>query len=193
MTSAASEWAGARARLSLADHQTLRRPGEVAISADGTGIAWSLPAAACIDPPDGARSAIWVVVGDGEPRQLTDGRGVATLPRWSPDGASLAYAADAGHAGRLSTRVQRVADRSAAELEGIPGSVEDLRWSGDGRRLLVLAADLGSDRAGSFQATRITEPGAGGRIRVSFARAASTGGSSSSTSTAALRRPGRPV
>src|SRR5262249_59840340 len=37
---------------------------------------------------------------------------------------------------------------------------EDRRWSPDGRSLLVLAADLGSDRAGAQTATKIEESGA---------------------------------
>ena len=46
------------------------------------------------------------------------------------------------------------------ELGEIPGSVEDIRWSPDSRTLLVLAADLGSDRAGAQTATKIEEAGA---------------------------------
>jgi dipeptidyl aminopeptidase/acylaminoacyl peptidase len=46
------------------------------------------------------------------------------------------------------------------ELGEIPGSVEDIHWSPDSRTLLVLAADLGSDRAGAQAATRIREAGA---------------------------------
>ncbi len=45
------------------------------------------------------------------------------------------------------------------ELGDIAGSVEDIQWSPDGSRLLVLAADLGSDRAGAQTATKITELG----------------------------------
>ena len=48
----------------------------------------------------------------------------------------------------------------ASLLGDIPGSVEDLQWSPDGGRLLVLAADLGSDRAGAQTATKIEEKGA---------------------------------
>jgi dipeptidyl aminopeptidase/acylaminoacyl peptidase len=76
------------------------------------------------------------------------------LPRFSPDGSRLAFASDCGHVGRLSLRVD---DR---ELGEIPGSVEDIHWSPDGARLLVLAADLGADRAGAQSATKIQEAGA---------------------------------
>ena len=43
----------------------------------------------------------------------------------------------------------------AAPCGGIAGSCEEMSWSADGRRLLVLAADPGSDRAGALTATRI--------------------------------------
>ena len=46
------------------------------------------------------------------------------------------------------------------ELGEIAGSVEDIQWAPDSRTLLVLAADLGSDRAGAQTATKIKEAGA---------------------------------
>src|SRR5262249_52175068 len=76
------------------------------------------------------------------------------LPRFSPDGSRLACASDLGHEGRMSLRVD------GEELGSIAGSVEDIVWSPDGARLLVLAADLGSDRAGANSATKIRETGA---------------------------------
>ena len=42
----------------------------------------------------------------------------------------------------------------------ITGSVEEICWSPDGSRLLVLAADIGADRAGADSATKIQEAGA---------------------------------
>src|SRR5205085_259879 len=76
-------------------------------------------------------------------------------PRFSPDGGALAYSSDEGHAGRMSVRL-----RGRGELGSIAGSVEDIRWAPDGSSLLVLAADLGSDRAGAQTATKIEEQGA---------------------------------
>jgi dipeptidyl aminopeptidase/acylaminoacyl peptidase len=48
----------------------------------------------------------------------------------------------------------------ATPIGEIPGSVEDIAWSPEGDSLLVLAADLGSDRAGAQTATKISEQGA---------------------------------
>src|SRR5690348_16177935 len=124
------------------------RPGEVALSADGTRIA------AAVQPSfrekgERMETRLWVGDADGE---LTEGE-VGSLPRFSPDGR-LAYASDKGHDGRLSLWVD------GAELGEIPGSVEDIQWSPDGSRLLVLAADIGADRAGADTATKVKEAGA---------------------------------
>jgi dipeptidyl aminopeptidase/acylaminoacyl peptidase len=128
----------------------LLRPGEVALSADGSRIAFSV---ARVYREQGKRieSRLWVGDVDGELRAGEEG----SLPSFSPDGSRLAYASDQGHEGRLSLWVD------GAELGEIPGSVEDIHWSPDGARLLVLAADLGADRAGADTATKIQEAGAG--------------------------------
>ena len=93
---------------------------------------------------------LWTGEVDGELREGEPG----ALPRFSPDGSRLAYAADRGHEGRLSLWVD------GAELGEIPGSVEEICWSPDGASLLVLAADIGADRAGAQSATKIAEAGA---------------------------------
>ncbi len=136
----------------------LRIPLEVAVSPDGARIAFPLAAAY---RGDAARTAIWAAPVDGsdEPRRLTWAAGEAALPRWSPDGGALAFASDRDHAGRMSLFVLRSGPGDAEPLGDIAGSVEDVRWSGDGRELLVLAADVGSDRAGIQAATRIEEVG----------------------------------
>jgi dipeptidyl aminopeptidase/acylaminoacyl peptidase len=50
-------------------------------------------------------------------------------------------------------------DDEPRELGGIPGSVEDVSWAPDGSSLLVLAADLGADKAGAQSATKVREAG----------------------------------
>jgi len=127
----------------------LLQPGEVALSADGSRIAFSVTRA-YREQGKRIETRLWVGDVDGELREGEAG----SLPSFSPDGARLAYASDRGHEGRQSLWVD------GAELGQIPGSVEDIRWSSDGGRLLVLAADLGADRAGADSATRIQEAGA---------------------------------
>ncbi len=127
----------------------LLRPGEVALSPDGSRIAFAV-AASFRERGKPIETRLWVgeVGGDLQPGEA------GSLPRFSPDGSRLAYASDHGHEGRLSLWVD---DR---ELGEIPGSVEEIRWSPDGAQLLVLAADIGADRAGVESATKIAQAGA---------------------------------
>ena len=127
----------------------LLRPGEVALSADGTRIAAAV-APSFREQGKRIETRLWVgdVDGDLEPGEP------GSIPRFSPDGSRLAYASDKGHEGRLSIWVD------GSELGEIPGSVEDIQWSPDGAQLLVLAADLGADRAGADTATKVSEAGA---------------------------------
>ena len=124
------------------------RPGEVALSADGTRIA------AAVSPSFREQGKpmqvqLWVGEIDGQLKL----QAVGSIPRFSPQRPRLAYASDEGHEGRRSLWVDD------QELGEIPGSVEDIAWSPDGSRLLVLAADLGADRAGADTATKVKEAG----------------------------------
>jgi dipeptidyl aminopeptidase/acylaminoacyl peptidase len=127
----------------------LLRPGEVALSPDGSRIAFAV-SASFRERGKRIESRLWVGDVGGELRSGEEG----ALPRFSPDGSRLAYASDHGHEGRLSLWVD---DR---ELGEIPGSVEEIQWSPDGARLLVLAADIGADMAGAQSAKKIEEAGA---------------------------------
>lgn len=137
------------ARVTLEQFLEIRRPVDVALSPDGARVAFT------VSPLSRERGGtletrLWV---DG--REATEAGAADAVPVFSPDGARLAYASDRGHGGRMSLWLH-----GEGELGEIPGSVEDIRWSSDGTRLLVLAADLGSDRAGAQTATKIVEKGA---------------------------------
>jgi dipeptidyl aminopeptidase/acylaminoacyl peptidase len=127
----------------------LLRPGEVVLSADGKRIAAAV-APSFREKGKRMETRLWVGEVDGE---LIEGE-LGSIPRFSPDGSRLAYASDRGHEGRLSVWVD------GSELGEIPGSVEDIQWWPDGARLLVLAADIGADRAGADTATKVSEAGA---------------------------------
>jgi len=124
----------------------LLRPGEVALSANGKRVAAAV-AASYREKDKPVEVRLWVGDVDGE---LQPGE-LGTMPRFSPDGSRLAYASDRSHEGRRSLWVDD------DELGEIPGSVEDIQWSPDGARLLVLAADLGADKAGAESATKVRE------------------------------------
>jgi dipeptidyl aminopeptidase/acylaminoacyl peptidase len=128
----------------------LRRPVEVDVSADGSRVAFTVSPVAR-EKAKALEARLWV---DGAP--ATEPGAADAAPRLSPDGSRLAYGSDRGHAGRMSLWIH-----GEGELGSIAGSVEDIRWSPDATELLVLAADIGSDRAGAQSATKITEAGAG--------------------------------
>jgi dipeptidyl aminopeptidase/acylaminoacyl peptidase len=128
----------------------LRRPLEARVSPDGARIAFVVsPTFREKNQPILTR--LWI---DSEELELEGG---ALLPRWAPDSQRLAFASDSGHHGRMGLWLLEGEPR---ELGEVPGSVEDVVWSPDGETLLVLTADLGSDRAGAQTATKIKEAGA---------------------------------
>src|SRR5690349_23566770 len=87
------------------------RPLEVALSPDGSRIAFSV-AAAYREKGKRIETKLWTGEVDGE---LSEGEPGA-LPRFSPDGSRLAYAADRGHEGRMSLWID------GAEVGEIAGS-----------------------------------------------------------------------
>jgi dipeptidyl aminopeptidase/acylaminoacyl peptidase len=139
----------------------LRRPLEIDVSPDGSRVATTV-SASFTRKGERAETAIWLAPTDGrsEARQVTHGPGQDALPRWSPSGNELAFASDRDHPGRMSLYVLTEGPGEAEPLGEIAGSVEDACWAPDGRSLLVLAADIGADRAGAQTATKIVEQGA---------------------------------
>ncbi|HYX76423.1 MAG TPA: hypothetical protein VE757_04520, partial [Gaiellaceae bacterium] len=127
----------------------LKRLADVTLAPNGTRVAFAVTAS-FRERGSSIESRLWSGDVDGELREGPPG----SHPRFSPDGSRLAYASDEGHAGRLSLRID------GEELGDIPSSVEDLLWSPDGSRLLVLAADLGADMAGAQSAKKIEEEAA---------------------------------
>jgi dipeptidyl aminopeptidase/acylaminoacyl peptidase len=84
-------------------------------------------------------SRIWSVALEGQPpRQLTQGPGTDSTPRWSPDGARLAFVSTRG--GSPGVYLLPRDGGEAAPLGKLPGAVSDLRWFPDGQALLVAAA-----------------------------------------------------
>jgi dipeptidyl aminopeptidase/acylaminoacyl peptidase len=96
----------------------LLRPSEVALSPDGSRIAFGV-SASFREQGKLIETRLWTGEVDGE---LRPGE-VGTLPRFSPVGSRLAFASDRGHQGRRSLRVDD------QELGEVAGSVEDIHWS----------------------------------------------------------------
>ena len=79
-------------------------------------------------------------------------------PKWSPDGATLAFLSDRGRGGGnaqlfLADRGDLAGARPGPVLEG--EVVESFAWDASGRRILIQSADAGADAAGSAATARI--------------------------------------
>lgn len=70
------------------------------------------------------------VLEDGKSDQLTDFRGGAVEPTWSPDGTQIAFAArsDAGDGGRRDTDIF-VMDADGSDIHNVAGTPRVERWS----------------------------------------------------------------
>jgi dipeptidyl aminopeptidase/acylaminoacyl peptidase len=83
---------------------------------------------------DNARSTIWLIdVPTGQQRPLLAGSGSYFSPRWSPDGARLAYVATEGGSAQLYVRW--MPNGESARITGLPDSPDSIAWSPDGRRI----------------------------------------------------------
>ena len=153
---AVEEQAPERAKeLTLEQLLELRRPSDVNVSRAGDAVAFTV-GASYAEKGKRPSSHIWAATLDGDARQATAGGGTDNLPRWAVNG-TLAFASDRDHPGRMSLYLLGPGPGEARPIGDIVGSVEDLSWSSDSKWLLVLAADLGADRAGIQAATKIQE------------------------------------
>ena len=136
----------------------LRVPTEVALSPDGRQVAFVVKSVA--PGRDGYRHAIWLVPADGSapPRQVTLGRRTDVVPRWSPDGRTLAFLSDragvlqaagagdeagpkeAPKEGATQVWLLPADGGEARQLTRLPKDVTDLAWSPDGTALCVVSA-----------------------------------------------------
>jgi dipeptidyl aminopeptidase/acylaminoacyl peptidase len=114
---------------------------EVALSPDGTRVAWVEKVRAA----DGSDllSVIRVSARDGsEPRTISATRDHRPHRErdlaWSPDGREIAFLSDAGADGQLQIYVAPAAGGQPRLLTKAHGQLEHPRWSPDGRQLAVL-------------------------------------------------------
>jgi dipeptidyl aminopeptidase/acylaminoacyl peptidase len=144
-------------QLTLENLLAVRQPAEAVISPDGRDVA--VVVADCFAAPAGRSPAVrlWLGPADGRLRQITQLDCVDGLPRWSPDGRELALASDREHSGRMSLFLVQPDTGQVTSLADVAGSIEEIAWAPDGGSLMVLAADVGLDTAGSLNAVTIAE------------------------------------
>ena len=120
----------------------VRTPLEIEFGPDGSRFAFTVQAVVSergVSQP----SDLWIAEGDADPVRLTDGPSADSHPVWSPDGSRLAFISDRAVAGHHLPYVM-VPGQVPSLAASFLGSAEQLCWSDDGHRLLVLAADPGS-------------------------------------------------
>ena len=132
----------AQAPLTLEQTLDRRSVGELALSPDGSSVAFTVT-----EPPKGAsrQRNIWLAdVATGRVRQLTFSLKSDSSPRFSPDGSSIAFLSDRGGESAQLYRLL-LAGGEAEQLSHGKDAVSAFRWSPDGRRIAMLMPEPKSD------------------------------------------------
>jgi dipeptidyl aminopeptidase/acylaminoacyl peptidase len=87
-------------------------------------------------------SALWLVNSNGSktqaPRQITSGTYHDTMPRWSPDGHTLAFLTDRSGTAQIS--LLSMSGGEAQQLSSLAHDVTEYKWRSDGRAILAHSA-----------------------------------------------------
>ncbi len=130
-----------RSFMSPADLVQLRLVSEPQVSPDGLLVAYTLLTSAL--ETQTIHTTIWLVPAvapnagnKGQPpRQLTSATSNAHLPRWSPDGRSLAFLSD--RAGSDQVYILPLTGGEAQQVSFLKEAVSDFCWRPDGKALLL--------------------------------------------------------
>jgi len=125
----------------------VRNIRQVAISPDGTHVAWVEPA--------GGGSAIYVQdlkASGAQPRHLTAASAGTSAEegdvRWSPDGKQLAFLSDAGGNGQSQLYVADLEGGGARKVTSLKGFLADPAWSPDLKTIAILFTENAPRAAG---------------------------------------------
>ncbi|MGD2136204.1 MAG: S9 family peptidase [Gemmatimonadales bacterium] len=122
--------------ITIDEFLTLQRPSEPQISPDGRWVAYTVTVT---DLDGNARSSdVWLVaVGGGTPRRVSDARTGGREPRWSPDGATLAYVTARG--GAPQVRLYTPSTRRSRQLTSLTTGVGGIVWSPTGTHIAFVS------------------------------------------------------
>jgi dipeptidyl aminopeptidase/acylaminoacyl peptidase len=127
------------------DITRIRWVSDVQMSPDGQRVAFVVTTLS--EEGDAYLSNLWMVaVAGGAPRRLTSGDKRDGAPRWSPDGARLAFVSERQGHKRPQLYVIPTDGGEAVRLTELAQGVSDPLWSPDGTRLAFLSR-VGGDEA----------------------------------------------
>lgn len=152
-----------RAPITVERYLGLRHIEEVRAEPDGAGVAFTVRSADLDASDYGTELYLWRP--GGEARSITPGRSDVARPRWSPDGAWLAFTSTAGRheagGGDPDPEVRRqvwllpmAAGGEARQLTDLPGGVLDFGWAPDGSAIYVLTRSVPSSVERALQERR---------------------------------------
>ena len=133
-----------------------RTPTDIRPSPDATSVAFTVEK---VDE-SGTTSSVWIADGDGPPRRLTtmDSASVS-VPRWSPAGDRLVVGVVGTHNPLQAQIAVATAPFERVETLAVSaGHPEDVVFSSDGQRILVLCASPGADSVVTAGAVRYAPP-----------------------------------
>jgi dipeptidyl aminopeptidase/acylaminoacyl peptidase len=146
------------------DYARLARVGDPQVDPAGEWVAYTVSTTDVA--ADKSQTHIWMVSWDGQRTvQLTSRQGESeTTPRFSPDGRWLAFASGraAETPGEDGLWLMDRLGGEARRLPGIRGSVSDLAWSPDSKRLALIVDDPEPEGEAASTTVTVTKPDAAG-------------------------------
>ena len=132
--------AAARRPMTVDDLWSIVRPSAIAISPDGTRVAYQATAWSMADNKGNA-DLWWVPLGGGAPARLTRQPGSDSAPAWSPDGAWIYFlSAREGQAAQVYRLPS--AGGEAEAVTALGGGVSAFRLAPDGKKLLAASSSF---------------------------------------------------
>ena len=123
--------------LTIEKAMQVREPSDLQFSPDGRRVALTLQEPVADHP---SVRHIWVYdLAKHELRQWTYSGKSESMPRWSPDGRTLAFLSDREDSQQIW--LMAISGGEAMKLTSAKNSVESFHWSPDGNRIAYLASD----------------------------------------------------
>jgi dipeptidyl aminopeptidase/acylaminoacyl peptidase len=127
---------GQRRPLTFDEFITLKTVSDPQLSPDGKWVAYSVATASLQENRNISR--IWLVeLTTGQSRELTKGPGSDRAPRWSPDGATLAFISS--REGGSQVWLLPLVGGEARKVSSLPAGANELYWLPDGSGFLVVS------------------------------------------------------